>query len=124
MEAKAIKPAFGVLDSLKHIPPSEAFVKRGVAISGEASMNELALSWRYKACGIRIVLDEPVCSNGDDYGCNSLLLQSIYGKGAAWGEPYQDEDPSPAILPYHTSHMTNSLRFVSFYLTTRARALT
>lgn len=70
---------------------------RGIAIGSQSGQDKVPLLARDERCSIRVVLDKPVRGNSDNDG----------------RQPFQYEDPVPAIDPDDASHMANALPCVS-----------
>lgn len=90
----------------------------------QALMNKRALRLGEKLGRIWIVLDEPVRRSGNQHSRNTLLLGISYilDNPVEW-TAYQNEDPSPSIVPDYTCHFTNALLLFSYETSERGQNL-
>jgi len=77
METHTIQPTLGITQCLNHIAPGKAFIVGCIVISSQATVDELALLIGEKLGRIRVVIDEPVCSNSYYYRSNALLKVGV-----------------------------------------------
>ena len=73
MEAQTIEPAVGIAEGFEDCRPAEMFLTYGVAIGCESGMDELPFGIVEELSSVRVVLDEPVGSEGDNNSDNSFL---------------------------------------------------
>lgn len=73
MEGKSVQPAFGILDCSHDIAPGEALIMRAVTICRQACMYNGSLCLAQKARRVWVVVDEEVCTGGNDYGNKTFL---------------------------------------------------
>lgn len=92
VETQSIQPTLGVLERLGDVPPGEAFIMGGIAVGCQSGQDEVPFLARDESGSVRVVLDEPVRTNGHDNR----------------RQPFQNKDPVPAIIP-NNSHMTDAL---------------
>lgn len=74
VEAKTVQPALWVLDSIHHIAPRELLVVRGIAVGGQSGPDETALLFGNELGRVGVVLNEPVCAEGNDHGRDTFLI--------------------------------------------------
>lgn len=107
MEAEAVEPAFGVAQGGVHLAPVEAFDLRGVAVGGEAGVDEAALGVGEEVGMAGVVGDEVVGGGGDDDSEETFLkaetAQQMF-EGMSGVLAYEDKDPSPAVVPAYAFH--------------------
>lgn len=107
VEGEAVQPAFGVAERGEDGRPGERLVVGGVRVGFQAGRDEGALGLGEEFGGRRVVVDEEVGGDGDEYGEDTFLwglLVSFCGR--RWGrETHEDEDPSPAPEPADTAHV-------------------
>jgi hypothetical protein len=111
VEAQPVQPTLRILQSCEHVPPSEAFVMRGVAIGREAGQDELPFNGRDEGGRVRVVLDEVIARSSHNDGGKALLRVWLAVGLSKRLEILtdQDEDPVPTVWPNDTPHETDSL---------------